>query len=300
MPDGRPPARRAVRPVRRRDGRVLLRRDHRPHHHDVPPRDPQPDPRGGVGLGGLRRARRRRRAAAAHAADHAHPHARRRPGRRAAGPGLRRHLAAGEGADQPLRRLQRRGLPQEVAGADPAQPRRDARADGRARRQRGHRAADRDAVPAAGHAADPGLPGADQRADVRDPAAARRAGRGGRQGRGRADAGRPGDDPLHRRVRRGPRRPALPDARGARGRVRRSLLRRRRGHHPRRAGLAEPAERVHRGPLPVPRREPGPGHGLRRRRASSAAGWATRSTSGCSRTATSCRSPTARSSPAGG
>ena len=31
---------------------------------------------------------------------------------------------AGQGPDQPLRRLQRRRLPQEVAGADPAQPRR--------------------------------------------------------------------------------------------------------------------------------------------------------------------------------
>ena len=58
-------------------------------------------------------------------------------------------VAAGQGADQPLRRLQRRRLPQEVAGADPAQPRRHPGADGRARRQRGHRAADRDAVPRA-------------------------------------------------------------------------------------------------------------------------------------------------------
>ncbi len=45
--------------------------------------------------------------------------------------------AAGEGTDQPLRRLQRRRLPEEVAGPDPAQPRRDPGADGRARRQRG-------------------------------------------------------------------------------------------------------------------------------------------------------------------
>src|SRR4029079_6206735 len=49
----------------------------------------------------------------------------------------RRH--AGEGPHQPLRRLRRRQLPQEVAGADPAQPGRDARADGAARRQRGRR-----------------------------------------------------------------------------------------------------------------------------------------------------------------
>ena len=119
---------------------------------------------------------------------------------------------AGQGSDQPLRRLQRRRLPQEVAGADPAQPRHGPRADGRARRQRGHRAADRDAVPAAGHPAHAGLPGADQRPHVRDPAAARRARRRGRQGRRRPDAGRPGDDPLHRRVRRRPRGPAVPDA----------------------------------------------------------------------------------------
>ena len=171
--------------------------------------------------------------------------------------------AAGQGPDQPLRRLQRRRLPQEVAGADPAQPRRDPGADGRARRQRGHRAADRDAVPAAGHAADAGLPGADQRPHVRDPAAARRARRRGRQGRRRPDAGRPGDDPLHRRLRRRPRGPALPDARGARRRLRRPLLRRRRGHHPRRARLAEPADRVHRGALPVPRRVAVAGDGQR-------------------------------------
>ena len=50
-----------------------------------------------------------------------------------------------------------------------------ARADGRARRQRGRRAAHRDAVPRPGHAAHAGLPGADQRPHVRDPAAARRA-----------------------------------------------------------------------------------------------------------------------------
>ena len=95
--------------------------------------------------------------------------------------------------------------------------------------------------PPAGHAAHAGLPGADQRPHVRDPAAARRARRRARQGRRRPDAGRPGDDPLHRRLRRGPRRPPLPDARGARRRLGRALLRRRRGHHPRRPRLAEPA-----------------------------------------------------------
>ena len=50
-------------------------------------------------------------------------------------------------------------------------------------------AADRDAVPAAGHAADPGVPGADERPHVRHPAAARRAGRRARQSRRRPDAG---------------------------------------------------------------------------------------------------------------
>ena len=120
-----------------------------------------------------------------------------------------------------------------------------------------------------------------------------------RQGRRRPDAGRPGDDPLHRRLRQRPRRQRLPHARGARRRLRRPLLRRRRGHHPRRARLAQPADGVHREPVPVPRRAARPGRRLRRRRAATAAAWATRSTSGCSRTPTSCPSPTARSSPAG-
>ena len=160
---------------------------------------------------------------AAHPADHAHPDRRRRPRRRAADHRLRRHRAAGQGPDQPLRRLRRRRVPQEVARADPAQPRRHPGADGRARRQRGRRPADRDALPRARHAAHPGLPGADQRPHLRDPAAARRAGRRAGQGGRRADAGRPGDDPLHRRLRRGRRRPPLPDARGARRRLGRSL-----------------------------------------------------------------------------
>ena len=76
LPDGRAPARRAVRPVRRRDRRVVLRRDHRPHHDDVPPRDPLEDPGRHLDVGGLRRARRRRRAEAAHPAHHADPHTR--------------------------------------------------------------------------------------------------------------------------------------------------------------------------------------------------------------------------------
>ena len=76
------------------------------------------------------------------------------------------------------------------------------------------------------------------------------AGRAG-QGRGRPDAGRPGDDPLHRRVRRRRRRRAVPDARGARRRLGRALLRRRRGHHPRRPRLAQHPGRVRRGALAV-------------------------------------------------
>ena len=45
------------------EGRGVLRRDPRPHHRDLPPRDPGQDPGRLLGLGGLRRARRRRRAA---------------------------------------------------------------------------------------------------------------------------------------------------------------------------------------------------------------------------------------------
>ena len=70
-----------------------------------------------------------------------------------------------------------------------------------ARRQRGRRPADRDALPGEGHAAHPDLPGADQRPDVRHPAAARRPRRRAGQGHRRPDARRPGDDPLHRRLR---------------------------------------------------------------------------------------------------
>ena len=96
-----------------------------------------------------------------------------------------------------------RQLP-EVAGPHPAQPGRDARAHGRAGRQRGRGRAHRHPLPAAGDAGDAGVPGADQRPHVRDPAAAGRAGRGHRQGGGRLHARRPGDDPLHRHLR--PRR----------------------------------------------------------------------------------------------
>ncbi len=120
--------------------------------------------------------------------------------------------------------------------------------------------------PPAGHPAHPDLPGADQRPHLRDPAPARRAGRGAGQGRRRPDARRPGDHPLHRRLRRRRDGAAVPDARGARRRVGRPVLRRRRGHHPRGARLAEPADRVHRGPLPVPGRAARAGRRLRRRR----------------------------------
>ena len=120
--------------------------------------------------------------------------------------------------------------------------------------------------PRKGHAVDADLPGAHQCADLRDPAAARRSRGCARQGGERPDACRPGDDSLHRRVRRRPGRSALSDARGARRRLGRALLRGRRGHHPRGAGLAEPADRVHRGQIPVHRGTSGAGHRLRRRR----------------------------------
>ena len=294
---------RAVRALRPRHRRGGLRRDPRPDDGDLPPRDPLQDPRRHLRLGGLRRARRRRRAAAAHPADHADQASTggRRPRATAAQADhrLHRHGAAGQGPDQPLRRLRRRQLPQEVARADPAQPRRHPRADGRARRQRGHRAADRDAVPREGHPAHADLPGADQRPHLRHPAPARRAGRRRRQGGRRQDARRPGDDPLHRRLRQGPRRQRLPHARGARRRLGRALLRRRRGHHPRRARLAgtcrpsspRAGSRSSSSGSAWPSTPAAPG--------ATAAASATRSTSGCSRTPTSCPSPTARSSPAG-
>ena len=144
--DGRAARGGAVRALRPRGRRGVLRRDHRVHDGDVPARGAGEDPRRRLPLGGLRRARRRRPAAPARAADDADQD--RRPARDR----LHGHRPAGEGADQPRRRLRRGQLPQEVAGADPAQPRRHARADGGARRQRGRRRADRDAVPAAGHA----------------------------------------------------------------------------------------------------------------------------------------------------
>ena len=80
--------------------------------------------------------------------------------------------------------------------------------------------------PATRHVAYSGLPGPDQCPDVRHPAAARGAGRRTGEGRGRPDAGRPGDDSVHRRVRPGSRRPALSHARGPRRWLGRPLLRR--------------------------------------------------------------------------
>ena len=101
------------------------------------------------------------------------------------------------------------------------------------------------------------------------------------------------------RVRRRPRRQAVPDARGARRRLGRPLLRRRRGHDPRRArtratcrpSSARGASRSSSSGSGWPSTPAAPG--------GTAAAAATRSTSGCSRTRTSCRSPTGRSWRAG-
>ena len=120
---------RAVRPVRPAGGRGLLRRDHR----RAPPRrtgreilakipdgtwvwedyaehDGVDPPR----LHAQRITLTRTPAPTTRTAEPAHPR-------------LHRHVAAGQGPDQPLRRLRRRGLPGEVARADPAQPGRHAR-----------------------------------------------------------------------------------------------------------------------------------------------------------------------------
>ncbi len=216
LPHGRPAAQRALRPVRPRHHRDRLRRHPRRDDRDLPPRDPQQDPRRHLRLGGLRRARRCRRAAAAHPADHPDEGLDRRPRPRRRRPEARHRLhrdeQAGQGPDQPLRRLRRGQLPQEVARPDPAQPRRHPRADGRARRQRGHRAAHRDEVPGEGNAPHADLPGADQRPHLRHPPAARSPRRCRREGGRRPDARRPGDDPLHGRLRQGPRRQRLPHA----------------------------------------------------------------------------------------
>jgi hypothetical protein len=117
--------------------------------------------------------------------------------------------------------------------------------------------------------------------------------------RRRPDAGRPGDDPLHRRLRHRRRRRAVPHARGARRRLGRPYY-------------ADGEDTIHVVPdsrnLPTSSpsrasRSSSSGSGWPRTpaaRGSSAAGSATRSTSGCCATARSCASPTARSWPAGG
>ena len=92
---------------------------------------------------------------------------------------------------------------------------------------------------------------------------------------------------------------AVPDARGARRRLRRALVRRRRGHHPRGAGLAQHPGRVRRVALAVRGRAARAWPSTPAARAGTAADSATRSTSGCCATRTSCRSPTGRSWPAG-
>ncbi len=149
LPDGCAAARRAVRAVRRaRRSRPASTRSSTAPPRPTGARSSAEDPGRHLRLGGLRRARRRRRAAAAHPADHADPHRGRRPGRRAAGPRLRPAPGRRPRGRSTTAATTRRHLPQEVAGADPAQPRRHARADGRARRQRGRRTADRDALPA--------------------------------------------------------------------------------------------------------------------------------------------------------
>ena len=146
LPHGRPPARRAVRPLRprRRSRPASTRSSSRPPRRSA--------------------ARSSRRSPTARTSGRTTPSTTASTRRRlhtqritltktrrgaALDDRLHRHLAAGEGPDQPLRRLRRRQLPDEVARADPAQPRRHPGADGGARRQRGRRAADRDAVPAA-------------------------------------------------------------------------------------------------------------------------------------------------------
>ena len=63
LPHGRASPVRALRALRPRHHRGGVRRDPRQDDGDLPPRDPQQDPRRHLRLGGLRRARRRRRAA---------------------------------------------------------------------------------------------------------------------------------------------------------------------------------------------------------------------------------------------
>ena len=212
---------------------------------------------------------------------------------------LHRHEPAGQGADQPLRRLRRRQLPQEVARADPAQPRRHPRADGRARRRRGRRPADRDALPREGDAAHARLPGAGQRPHLRHPAPARRAGRRARQGHRR---------PACRPTRR---RSATPASTAPTTPASRTSCARCSAAAP--AAAPTPTARTPIHVVPDSRNLPTSSPRRASRswssasaspstpavRGSSEAASATTSTSGCCATRRSCRSPTARSWPAG-
>ena len=94
-------------------------------------------------------------------------------------------------------------------------------------------------------------------------------------------------------------RRVVPVPRDPRRRLGRPLLRRRLGHDPHRPGLEEPAGRVRRVALSRCASSSSACAWTPAARASSAAASATARTSGCSRTRRSCRSPTARSSPAG-
>ena len=264
-----------------RRGRGLLRRDPRPHHRDVPPRDPGQDPGRVVGLGGLRRARRRRRAAAAHPADHADPHRPDDPdGERlvldfdGTGPQAKGPINhCGDYSDGVFLKKWLAPILRNLADT----PERMAELDV----NEGVVPLIEMRFPEPGTLLTPVFPApTNARTFVILRLLGVLAGRA-RQGGRRPDAGRPGDHPLHRRVRRRRRRPPVPDARGARRRLRRPLLRRRRGHHPRRPRLAEPADGVHRGALPVPGRGARAGRRTAAARAGSAAGSATRSTSGC-------------------
>ena len=87
-----------------------------------------------------------------------------------------------------------------------------------------------------------------------------------RAGGRRPHAGGPGDHPLHRILRHRRERQAVPLARGAGRRLGRALLRRRQRRHPHRAGLAQPAGRIHRDALSAAGREARAAHGFGRRR----------------------------------
>ena len=95
------------------------------------------------------------------------------------------------------------------------------------------------------------------------------------------------------------RRRVVPVPRDPRRRLGRPLLRRRVGHDPHRPRLEEPPGRVRRVALSRCGSSSSGCGSTPAARASSAAASATARTSGCSRTRASCRSPTARSSPAG-